>query len=259
MKDFSLAVSRLLREVRTDERVVDPHLAAAWCENHARGQDAHPVSGMPLHFGARGAPAAFSRMEWLFSGSGGSRLLWVRDRVDPVHHVWGRHACVFGIRKFPNESDPFNLPEVYFSYSLLDFLENAFLQEAELGFLQARANPELQIESATWGRLGPLWSIRSSPDSFRNFFESHPDSMLLHIPLETVLSGEGPCVCDDPFLRELESGFERRFELANLRRNAGYRVVRERRLVFAGSRRSLQDFRKSFPALNPELLPTGET
>lgn len=254
MNDFSQAASHLLNHLRTDVRAPDARAAADACL-HA-GNFAHSVSGMPLHFGSRHAPAPRSRVDWLGATGGSARMEWTRDRVDPVHHVWGRHRCVFEVRGTAGP-DPFSLPPAsdFVKPAILDFFENAFLQEAELGFVQALANSGVRMESASWVRLGPIWSARVCPDAFRGFFESHPDALLLHVPMEMVSAMEGPDICDDPFFEH--PGIFPPDRLHAFRRRAGYRVERRRRLVLSGSSSDFEHFRETFPYLRPEFPEAG--
>lgn len=247
----------LLRQIRTDIRVVDSHILADWCERNAEFNDIHPISGLPLYFGARHVPTPQTSLEWLYVGPEGARLVWIRDRIDPMHHVWGRHRCIFQVPSARWEYNPFALPEPEIFRNQLEFLENIFLQDAEFGFIQAHGNPDLHLESATWGRLGPLWSVHACPDSFRNFFESHPDSILFHIPCEMVFHEKGPSICDDPLLQNPDVMVAQQVKLQDVRKRLEYRVVRERRLVFSGDAKSYQAFRKTFGFLNPEFVPIG--
>jgi hypothetical protein len=217
----------------------------------------HPVSGLPLHFGARGCPPPRIRVQMLCAGPDGARVRWRRDRVEPVFHCPGRHECDLWI---PDVTLPDSTTDDYGTATrdtaswlparVLTLLENALLQDAELGFLQCLEAPDVcRVEAISRGMLGPLWSAAAAPESVAGLFCDHPDAWVLHLPIDEVVREPGPCVDDDPLAPLFGADGPLATRMARLRVGVPYRVLRQRRAVFSGPPGLGETLSRLFPGL----------
>jgi len=254
--------------LRTDLRFPDPAWAFAGLEP---GTPAHPVSGLGLHFLSRGCPAPRVRVRFLAPTAGGVRVRWTRDRVDPVFHCPGRHVCELIVPGL-EAPEPYDRAsrEPALPPALAAWLENALLQDAELGFLQSLEAKEVgvreagireaggqeaggreaahgvreaggqeaahgvRIERLSRGMLGPLWSAAAAPASVAGLFDDFPGAWVFHLPVDEVLREPGPCVADDPLSPLFGDGGPLAARMARLRADVPYRVLRQRRAVYSG-------------------------
>ena len=211
----------------------------------------HPVSGLPLFFGCPGAPSPASRLSLLHAENGVFRYRWTRDRVDPVFHCLNRHTCTFTL-DLDAPQDPFAIawdeaepvPE-----SVLEHLDNALLQDAELGFLQCLAETGFHVERITRGRLGPLWSSWNAPDAWADLFEEDPGLLVFHLPLEMTLRQPGPSLEDDPISPRHEEDSTLHKTLLRLRRQHGYRVIRQRSGWTTADSRLILELHRRLPGM----------
>ncbi len=249
--------------IRTDGRFPDP----AWAFSRLDPDGpVHPVSGLPLHFGGRGCPPPGIRTRLVFAGPEGARVRWTRDRVDPVFHCPGRHTCDLLLA---DVTLPESIPDDYQDAArelagwlpepVSTLLENALLQDAELGFLQCLEAPEAcRVEAVSRGMIGPLWSAAAAPESLARWFADHPDAWVLHLPTDEVERSPGPCVDDDPLAPLFGDGGPLAARMARLRLDVPYRVIRQRRAVFSGPPGLGEELSRLLPGLLPVPLETGD-
>jgi len=251
--------SILLHRIRTDERFPD----LDWILPGLTGSSlpAHPVSGLPLHFGSRNCPTPVTRVRWLHAGPDGARFEWIRDRVDPVFHCPNRHTCRFFIPGL-TLPEPFSVPfedaSALVPEPILESLENALLQDSEIGYLQCAEADRFTVERVTRGMIGPLWSADSAPALAEAVFVDEPEAVLLHLPIDCTLHEPGPSISDDPLAPLLGEGGQLAPSLARLRARLSYRVLRQRRAVLFGTPKTLLALRGLFPGLDLIAAMTGE-
>ncbi len=246
--------------LRTDSRFPDPAWAFSGLDP---GTPAHPVSGFGLHFLSRGAPAPWIRWRFLGPVAGGARVRWIRDRVDPVFHCPGRHSCelvVPGLEvpvPYARASREPALPP-----ALAALLENALLQDAELGFLQCLEARDTvngaRIERLSRGMLGPLWSAAAAPASLAGLFDDFPGARIFHLPVDEILPEPGPSVADDPLAPLFGDGGPLSGRMARLRADVPYRVLRQRRAVYQGPPGLGRALERLFPGLLAVPLDPGD-
>ncbi|PKN46976.1 MAG: hypothetical protein CVU59_04395 [Deltaproteobacteria bacterium HGW-Deltaproteobacteria-17] len=260
MTSLSACALLLLDRIRTDERFPD----IAWARSGLEEATAppHPVSGLPLYFGARGCPAPVTRLRWLHDGPDGARFEWIRDRVDPVFHVPNRHVCRFrvtGLSLPPPFSEEAAEVVNRLPAGIVETLENALLQDSELGFLQClEADRSLTVEHITRGMIGPLWSAASAPAQIVQIFQNNPGSALLHLPLDSTLREAGPSIADDPLAPLYGAGTDLEPSVIRLRERLPYRVLRHRRAFLRGTRGTLEALKELLPGLALIPVDTGE-
>ncbi|MBU1069534.1 hypothetical protein KJ975_08205 [Myxococcota bacterium] len=251
----------LLDRIRTDERFPDIEWARSGLDDDPTGP--HPVSGLPLYFGARKCPQPVTRVRWLHAGADGARFEWIRDRVDPVFHVPNRHVCRFLVTGLSLPA-PFS-PEAaevvtHLPAGIVETLDNALLQDSELGFLQClEADRSLTVESITRGMIGPLWSAVCAPAQIVQIFHNDPGAALLHLPLDCTLREPGPSIADDPLAPLYGTGTELEPAVSRLRARLPYRVLRRRRAFLRGARCTLEALKDLFPGLSVIPVDTGES
>jgi len=250
----------LLNQIRTDERF--PDLAWIPLGLFDSSSPPHPISGLPLYFGSRNCPSPVTRLRWLHAGPAGARFEWIRDRVDPVFHCPNRHTCKFIIHGL-SRPEPFSArddaPVTWLPEGLFELLENALLQDSELGFLQCvEAEGAFTVERVTRGMIGPLWSATCAPDALAPVFTADPAAALLHLPLDQSLREPGPSIADDPLAPLFGEGGALGQPLARLRSRFGYRVVRERRAYLKSTHTTLEALRDLLPGLCLIPIDTGE-
>ncbi len=215
-----------LVQLRTDERFSDPHDWKARVEDST--EPPHPVSGWPLVFGRFGTSRPAQTI-LLHHAEGVSRFLWVRDRVDPVFFCPNRHRFVFSVRT-PGWTDPFTTGEGgLLSDELLSFLENAFLQDAEIGLLQClQSGLFVDVEFASRGMLGPLWTRHNAPSALADLFEADPGTHVFFLPVEEAEHRPGPSFSEDPLSPLYGETGELQQTVPRLRTQLGYRVYKQR-------------------------------
>jgi len=246
--------------LRTDLRFPDPAWAFAGLEP---GTPAHPISGFGLHFLSRSCPAPRVRVRFLGSDAGGARVRWLRDRVDPVFHCPGRHVCELIVPGF-EAPEPYDRAsrEPALPPALAAWLENALLQDAELGFLQSLEAKDaahgVRIERLSRGMLGPLWSAAAAPASVAGLFDDFPDAWVFHLPVDEVLREPGPCVADDPLSPLFGDGGPLSARMARLRADVPYRVLRQRRAVYSGPPELGRALERLFPGWLAVPLDPGD-
>jgi len=255
-----LECALLLDRIRTDERFPDIEWARSGLLDNSA--EPHPVSGLPLYFGARRCPPPVTRVLQLHDGPDGARFEWIRDRVDPVFHVPNRHVGRFLVTGLPLPA-PFSPEaddgEAHLAPWIVETLENALLQDSELGFLQClEADPHLTVEQVTRAMIGPLWSAACAPVSVVQIFRNDPGSALLHLPLDSTLREAGPSIADDPLAPLYGTGTALEPAVVRLRERLPYRVLRRRRAFFHGARHTLEALKDLFPGLTLIPIDTGE-
>jgi hypothetical protein len=177
--------------------------------------------------------------------------------VDPVFHCPGRHSCdllIPGVLTSESRPEEYG-PEARDAGSLLptrisSLLENALLQDAELGFLQClEAGAIFQVEAVSRGMIGPMWSAAAAPELLAGWFRDHPEDWALHISTDEVVRGPGPCVDDDPLAPLFGEKGVLAGRMARLRAQVPYRVIRQRRAVVSGPPEFGQTLSRLFPGL----------